>query len=465
MLRKSLCPLAWIFRLWVLGLCAVSVHAATTQVDSLSSLRQKLAAASPGDVIVLKKGAYTSTEPLVVTCAGTAEAPITIRAESVGNVEITGTHGFEITKPAAYVVVEGFEFTHAAETCRILAGSNHVRFTRNVFHCSGKGAEIDVAGDDAEVDHNEFRDKKTVGNMISVTGVGSQVARRTWIHHNYFHDYANAHANGAETLRFGRSFYSMSRADGMVEYNLFVRCVGENELITSKACAITYRYNTFLDSPGAQLTLRHGNDCVVYGNILRNTDGLRIFGDRHRIYSNYFEGNTLGITIGNGDGEVADGAKLTCHDRPDDTVIAFNTFVNNRTHYVMIARKDGLGATRTTFANNVIIGGDVAAKIDGPYPGAIWSGTLVWRVGGVGNLPSGSYTNVDPKLAPDERGIFHLQLGSPAIDTATGTFDFVTVDQDGQPRGATKAKGADELSSASIIARLLTPRDVGPTSK
>jgi len=155
----------------VLGLCTAALHATTTHVDSLAALRAKLTGALPGDVIVLKKGTYTSTEPLVVTCAGTADAPITIRAENVGAVEISGTHGFQIAKPAAYVVIEGFVFTHAAETCRILAGSTHTRFTRNVFRCSGNGAEIDVAGDDAEVDHNEFRDKKTIGNMISVTGV------------------------------------------------------------------------------------------------------------------------------------------------------------------------------------------------------------------------------------------------------------------------------------------------------
>jgi hypothetical protein len=467
MLRKLRVTFPWTRWLsLVSGLSAISMSAATSQVESIAALREKLASAVAGDVIVVKNGAYTSTEPLTVTRSGTADAPITVRAEKVGAVEISGTHGFQIAKPAAYVVVEGFVFSHAAETCRILAGSSHVRFTRNVFHCSGEGAEIDIAGDDAEVDHNEFRDKKVVGNMISVTGVGAQVARRTWIHHNYFHDYANAHANGAETIRFGRSFYSMSRGDGVVEYNLFVRCTGENELISNKACAITYRYNTLLDSPGAQLTLRHGNDCSVYGNILRGTDGLRIFGDRHHIYSNYFEGNTLGITIGNGDGEVADGAKLTCHDRPDDCVIVFNTLVNNRAHYVMIARKEGLGATRTTFANNLIVGGGEVAKIDGPYPGATWGGNLLWQTGGSpGALPPESYTSADPKLAPDERGVLHMQAGSPAIDTSEGEFDFVTTDLDGQARLGRKTKGADQFSAAPVVAHLLTPADVGPFSQ
>ena len=457
-----------LFRPLTLALCvavATCANAATHSVDSIEALQKQINTAAPGDAIVLKNGAYKTSASLNVTCTGTATGPITIKAESIGGVELGGTHGFAMTAPAAYIVIEGFQFTHAAGTNTIGFGSNHVRFTRNTFSCSGAGAEIDVAGDDAEVDRNEFRDKKMVGNMLSVVGKDGQVARRLWAHHNYFHDYANAHANGAETIRLGRSFFSMSRGDALVEYNLFVRCVGENELITNKSGGNAYRYNTFLESPGCQLTLRHGNDCVVYGNYFRGTDGLRIFGDRHQIFSNYFEGNTLGINLGNGDGEVADGAKLTCHDRPDDCLIVFNTLIENKVQYAMGARKEGMGAMRTTFANNIIVGGGVAVKIDGPNPGAIWSGNLLWKIGGAVDLPNDGYTTADPKLVADAHGILHVQSGSPAIDSATGDYAFAAFDQDGQPRAGKKDKGADEFSTAPVIARPLTPSDVGPASR
>jgi len=439
--------------------------AALRTVDSIDALQAAIKAATPGDTIMLKNGAYRTTGAVVVACAGTADAPVTIKAERIGGAELTGTHGFEAVAPAAHIVIEGFRFTHAAGTNTIGLGTHHVRFTRNIFTCSGLGAELDVAGDDAEVDHNEFRDKKTLGNMLSVVGRDGQVARRLWVHHNYFHDYANAHGNGAETIRLGRSFYSMSRGDALVEYNLFVRCVGENELITNKSGGNTYRYNTFLESPGSQLTLRHGNECIVYGNYFRGTDGLRIFGDRHRIFSNYFEGNTLGIAIGNGDGEVADGAKLTCHDRPDDCVIVFNTLVNNKVQYALGGRKDGLGATRTTFANNLIVGGDTVVTIDGPYPGAVWSGNLLWNTTGAGDLPAAGYSSADPRLAADANGILHLQEGSAAIDSAVDDYAFVAVDLDGQRRSGKKDRGADEFSQAPVSARPLTPADVGPASR
>ena len=101
---------------------------------------------------------------------------------------------------------------------------------------------LSVAGSDREIDRNEFRDKSTVGNMIWVSGTGSQVAQRLWVHHNYFHDFTNAGGNGAETIRFGLSGLSFSNGQGLVEFNLFVRCNGENELISNKSGGNTYRY-------------------------------------------------------------------------------------------------------------------------------------------------------------------------------------------------------------------------------
>ncbi|HET8655336.1 MAG TPA: hypothetical protein VFL93_07455 [Longimicrobiaceae bacterium] len=70
--------------------------------------------------------------------------------------------------PAQYVEIVGFVFSHAAGTTRIEPGATHIRFSRDVFAASGEG---------------------------------SQVAQHVWIHHNYFHDFASAGGNGAETIR------------------------------------------------------------------------------------------------------------------------------------------------------------------------------------------------------------------------------------------------------------------------
>lgn len=441
---------------------AVSVGAEESPVDSIQALMARLSQALPGDTIVMKDGVYTTTGAITIRRAGLPESPITIAAESVGGVEIAGTHGFNVVQPAAHVVIRGFKFTHAAGRNSIGAGTRHVRYTRNTFECTGEGAYLAVTGDDAEVDHNEFRNKKTAGSMLSVTGTGSQVARRVWVHHNYFHNFSNAWSTGAETLRVGLSSQSMSTGAAIVEHNLFVRCVGENELISNKSSGNTYRYNTILDSPGAQLALRHGNDCLVYGNYLRNTEGLRIFGDRHLVFSNYFEKNYIGINLGNGSAEVADGAPLTTHDRPDNCVIVFNTLVNNRTHYQMSRRTPtALGATGTTFAHNILQGGGTAAKIEGPYPGASWSGNILWETV-PGDMPDGAYARTNPRLEAGADGVYRLREGSPAIDAASGEFPLVLVDLEGQARSGKLDTGADEVSTAPAVARLLTPADVGP---
>jgi poly(beta-D-mannuronate) lyase len=379
---------------------------AIEEVASLADLQARIATATPGDVIVVKDGAYTTTAPITIKRQGTAGRAIRIVAKTPGGVTIAGTDGFDVDAPAAYVEIDGFVFTHKSGKTQVHPGATHVRFTHNVFECAGDGAYLTIAGDDTEVDRNEFRNKKTLGNMIDVRGAGSQVAQRVRIHDNYFHDFTSPGpgTNGAETIRFGLSGLSMSKGLGVIERNLFIRCIGENELMSIKSGSNTIRDNTLLDSPGAQLTLRHGNENIVSGNYLHGTDGIRIFGDRNQVFSNYLEGNTGGINIGNGDGEVADGAQLTAHDRPDDTVISFNTLVNNARNYYMTPRTNGMGATRTTFADNIIQGGGEAATITGPYSGAVWRDNIVWQTAGAGAMPAGTFVAIDPAKAPKATG-------------------------------------------------------------
>jgi poly(beta-D-mannuronate) lyase len=437
-------------------------------VDSIATLQAAIIEAAPGETIVVKDGVYTVNAAINVVCRGTAALPITITAENIGGVEIAGTHGFKASAPAAHVVISGFRFTHAAGRAAVGDGTSHVRFTRNAFLCAGEGHSLSIVGDDAQIDYNEFGPKKSPGTMIAVSGTGSQVARRLWIHHNFFHDFENDGSNGAEMLRFGLlSAHRLSVGSGLVEHNLFVRCRGVNDLISNRSSGNTYRYNTFLDSPAAHLTVRQGNDCAIYGNVFRNTEGVRLYGDRHQVFNNYLEGNYIGIAIGNGDAEISDlgdAGSPNSHDRPDGCVIAFNTFVENNTHYQMSKRSSSaLGATNTTFANNLLQGGAVAAKIDGPNAGAVWEGNLHWNVAKLRDLPAEGQPNADPLLAEAD-GIKRPQAGSPAIGAATGTFPGVTLDFEGQPRAEKKSIGADEPGIAPAIARLLSTSDVGPAA-
>jgi poly(beta-D-mannuronate) lyase len=444
----------------LLYLLSATLNAATITVTSLSALQTAINNAEPGDIIILANGTYTASADINVSKQGTASQPITIQAQSIGGATIGGTNGFNIVSPASYIIIKGFKFTHSASQATMASGTSFCRWTRNIFETPGAGENLVLNGSDHEVDYNTFQHKNALGRFIAVRGSGSQIAQRLHIHHNYFFDQQPQSGNGAETVQFGLSGYSLSSSNSIIEYNLFEECEGENEMISIKSSAVTIRYNTIRNCP-AQFTLRHGNFCKVYGNYFINTPGIRIFGDDHIIFSNHFENCSPAINIGNGDGEVANGDALTVHDRPDRVVIVFNTLVNNSSNYVQSSRTNGLGATNTTFANNIIQGGGAAASIAGPYTGAVWSGNIIYQTNGAGAIPSSGYTSVNPLLARNGTGTFHLQSGSPAIGAATGSYPAVTVDMDGQSRTSPLDAGADETSSAPVIAQILSTSMVG----
>ncbi len=463
------CSLRLIEFVLLIGSAAPSTStlwAREVQVASIPELRSALANASPGDKIVVSDGAYLNSKPLEITNAGTNLRPIEVAAQTIGGVEIKGTAGFKFSSPAAYVTLRGFKFTHEAGTVNLPEGTHHCRVTRNVFELKvGRSASyMTVSGDDHEIDHNLFQNKKTEGKMLEVIGPsGSAMAQRTWIHHNYFYNFENSGQNNSSALHIGNSSRSLSSAHSLVEHNLFIMTRGENEgAICNKSSDNTYRFNT-IGKGCTELSLRHGNHCLVYGNFFIGTQGgLRFFGDDHMIFSNYFCHNRPAVQIGNGDGNVPP-AKLTSHDRPDRVQFVFNTLVENESNVVMNRRNGGLGATQLVFANNIIQGGDRAVSINGPLTGANWAGNFIWKTS-EGDIPPDGYVSMDPQLEGGADIRFRLKARSPAIDRAVGPYPNVDVDIDGQKRGAKLDVGADEYLQMMPVNRVLTPTDVGPVA-
>jgi len=427
-------------------LCASNiVFADTIKVTSIDALQGAIDNAKAGDIVILANGVYTTTADITVTRKGNKEHPIIICAEAIGSAEIGGNGGFNLASGAAYITIKGFKFTHKSSKAKTASGSRFCRWTQNVFENSGDGEDLTIAGSDHEIDHNTFQNKNAMGRFLAIRGTGKQIAERLSIHHNYFNNYVSQGGkNGAETLQFGLSGFSLSTSNSVVEYNLFEQCAGENELISVKASGITLRYNTIRDCP-AQFTLRHGNKSVIYGNYFINTPGLRIFGDDHIIVGNYFENCKPAITIGNGDGEVADGAQLTAHDRPDRVVISYNTLINNAENYVMTQRTNGMGATATTFSNNIIQGGGPAATITGPYPNATWSGNILFDVKNAGAIPADGFIQTNPKLNRSASGYY-----APEGKDARLYYPIVRVAANGKIESNTDAAGGYILTTADV---------------
>src|SRR5690348_1427838 len=86
---------------------AVAAHAATYVVTNLTDLNTRISGAVAGDTIIVTNGVYSSPSAINITRTGTAAKPITIMAQTIGGVEITGTKGFTFSSPAAYITVQG----------------------------------------------------------------------------------------------------------------------------------------------------------------------------------------------------------------------------------------------------------------------------------------------------------------------------------------------------------------------
>ena len=376
------------------------VSATTVKVSSIASLQEAINNSKPGDRIIVANGVYTTSESISVKKQATVDQPITIEAETIGGVEIGGTNGFIVSAPASYIIIKGFRFTQNTGTTSINAGAVHCIFTRNLFECSpvnaGTKPYLNISGDDNEVSFNTFQNKKDEGQMVSVQGPGGdKMAKRTWIHHNYFYNFPPK-ANNCSAIQIGLSGRSMDSSFCIIEYNLFIKTAGENEgAICAKACNNIIRFNTFGEGSD-ELSLRHGNKSKVYGNFFIKATGLRFSGDDHLIYGNYFQECPKAIVCTNGDGEVKDGSKLTCHDRSDRVKIEYNTMINCKSNFQMPGRDNGLGATSITFAFNRIQGGE-PVSIKGLYPGAVWTGNILWNTSG-GDMPSSGYRMEELKI-------------------------------------------------------------------
>lgn len=458
-MQKSL-----IFTLTILLLGTPSIKAESVKVNSISSLQQAIINAKPGDRIIVANGVYTTSGSILVSNQGTADRPIIIEAETMGGVEIKGTSGFSLSAPACYIVIKGFVFKHNTGTTNIAAGATHCSITRNLFECvpvnSGTKPYLNVSGDDNEISFNTFQNKLDEGQMLSIQGPGgNKMARRTWIHHNYFFNFPPK-ANNCSAIQIGLSGRSMDSAYCTIEYNLFIRTRGENEgAICHKSCYNIIRFNTFGEG-SEELSLRHGNGSMVYGNFFLNNKGLRFSGDDHKIFSNYFRGCSDAIVCTNGDGEVKEGSKLTCHDRGDWVEVVYNTLIDCKSNFQMPGRNNGLGATHITFANNIIRGGS-PVSIHGSYTDPVWEGNLIWGTTG-GDIPASGFKIIDPLLKEDNNGVFHIASTSHAIGAGLGSYPYAMADIDGQFRKLSGDAGADEFSSSTAINRPLTVADVGP---
>ena len=76
-------------------------------VSSLDQLRMRVAAAQPGDTVVLADGTYNNPSAIVIDRKGTAAQPIVVAAQTIGGATISGAAGLTFGSNAAYVEMRG----------------------------------------------------------------------------------------------------------------------------------------------------------------------------------------------------------------------------------------------------------------------------------------------------------------------------------------------------------------------
>lgn len=476
-------------------------------VSSADDIRMVMEIAQPGDTLIMQNGFWTDQD-ITFEGDGTADLPITLRAETPGQVILNGSSRLRIA--GSFLVVDSLyfkdgnlnEFGDFAVVAfrRIMPSvrvADHCRLTNSVIEnynppdIADQYNWVSLYGTSNRVDHSTFKGKTNVGGLLLVRrpAGGAQFHQ---IDHNYFVDRPSVMVLGAgeplhsPCIGIGNSGDSMSDSFTTVESNLFERCNGGIEAISNKSGHNVFRSNTFKDSEGT-LTLRHGNGALVEGNFffgdnITGTGGVRIIGEDHVIINNYFTG-IAGISstqdIFRPALDVFDGVEdspLNGYFQVKRAVIAFNTFVDNERNIVIGGGRTSLGRQfpghrifpplDSTIANNVVVQvthprthcliNVVDEPINMTYEGDIMFGDCL----GIDPVPEG-INIIDPMLVLADDGLYRPDRGSPLIDSSVGDYPMVTIDMDGQPRDDDKDVGADEVSDAPITRRPLTPADVG----
>jgi poly(beta-D-mannuronate) lyase len=281
-------------------------------------------------------------------------------------------------------------------------------------------------------------------------------------------------------MRIGSSDRSLYDANCFVEDNLFQECNGEIEIISNKSCGNLYRRNTFRACDGT-LTLRHGNRCSVYQNFflgdkVNGSGGVRVIGEDHRVYNNYFE-NLQGdeyrsaICLVNG---VPD-SPLNRYFPVKGALIAHNTIVNCKRSFVIGAGandEQSLAPRDCVIADNLVYSdhrSHILVEYHAPPNNLIYQGNIMYGAALGIDLPNGGILWQDPGLMPTDslwRPVTDFPrpgMTSPLLDAAQSHLDFITADLDGQTRTGLFDVGADENSDEPITIHPLTPDDVGPT--
>ena len=353
-------------------------------VKNAEELKSSIENAKPGDQIIMANGVWKDIE-IVFTGQGTKQAPITLKAETPGEVFIEGESSLKFS--GEYLVASGLYFRNGYTPGRAVIQfrlddkkvANYCRLTNTVidgFNQLSRDRQdiwVEFFGRHNQLDLCYLAGKSNRGPTVRVDLKGNKsINNYHQIVNNHFGPRPRKGGPQAESLQLGSSYTSMSPSHTMVANNLFERCNGEVEVISSKTNFNEFRNNVFYKSEGSLVT-RHGNYCTIDGNWFIGDEsseigGIRLVNTGHTVTNNYFY-NLRGsyfkspFAIMNG----IPRSPLNRYNQVTDVVVAYNTWINCTSPWRIgiganLDQKDVLPLSeirsarpiRTTFANNII---------------------------------------------------------------------------------------------------------------
>ncbi|MGB5553653.1 MAG: polysaccharide lyase 6 family protein [Flavobacteriaceae bacterium] len=277
-------------------------------VKNVVEFNAAVANAEPGAVITLANGVWKDAE-LVFEGKGTKDKPIKLTVEEKGKVTLEGASNLQMA--GEFLIVEGLVFKNGYTPTNAVISfrknredmANNSRLTECVIDNYNNPERqvqdywITIYGKNNRIDHNHIVGKKNLG-VTMIVGLDTEESRANnhKIDHNYFGPRPTYGNNGGETLRIGTSHHALENSSTLVESNYFDRTNGEHEIISNKSCQNTFKYNTFFECTGT-LTMRHGNETMVDGNVFigngkPSTGGVRVINETQTVINNYHIGLT-----------------------------------------------------------------------------------------------------------------------------------------------------------------------------
>lgn len=358
-------------------------------VSNASELKEAISNAKPGTEIVMANGEWNDIQIRFIG-NGTEAQPITLRAETAGEVVLMGQSDLKLG--GKFLVVDGLHFKNGASPSNAVIEfsinkktlANNCRVTNVVIEDFNKAQRnmqdlwIVFMGRHNQLDHSYLAGKSNRGPTVRVELEGNEsINNYHKINNNHFGPRPPKGGPSAETIQIGNSGTSMSPSYTQVFNNLFDQCNGEVEVISSKTNFNEFRNNVFYKSEGSLVT-RHGNYCTVDGNYFigdeesPNMGGVRLIGTGHWVTNNYFY--NLRGAIFRGPLAVMNGinkSPLNRYIQVTDVVVAHNTWVNCTSPWQFgvgsnVDQRDVLPASeirsetpiRTIVANNIIYNDD-----------------------------------------------------------------------------------------------------------